>query len=107
MALFGTGCLSGAACGQGRGGAAAGCAQGGCAIGKFRGVTSMPVIMFGLLLVALGLLGLSAWWWSVVEVLRGVLPLVLVFVGVLALASGVSGLRPAGRVSDERLSGED
>ncbi len=67
----------------------------------------MPGIMFGLLCVALGLLGLSAWWWSVVEVLRGVFPLVLVFVGVLALASGVSGLRKDGKVSGERLTGED
>lgn len=67
----------------------------------------MPGIMFGLLCVALGLLGLSAWWWSVVEVLRGVFPLVLVFVGVLALASGVSWLRKDGKVSGERLTGED
>ncbi len=67
----------------------------------------MPVIMFGLLCLALGLLGMSAWWWSVVEFIRGVLPMVLVFVGVLALASGVSGIRKDGKVSDERLSTED
>ena len=67
----------------------------------------MPGIMFGLLCVAVGLLGLSAWWWSVVELLRGVVPLVLVFVGVLALASGVSGLRKDGKVSDASLAGED
>ena len=67
----------------------------------------MPVIMFGLFCFSVGLLGLSAWWWSVVELLRGFLPLVLVFVGVLALASGVSGLRKDGRVSDDSLSGED
>ena len=67
----------------------------------------MPVMMFGLFCVAVGLLGLSAWWWSVVELLRGVLPLVLIFVGVLALASGVSGFRAGGKVSDESLAGED
>ena len=107
MALFGTGCLSGSACGRGSGGGTSGCRQEGCAIGRFRGVISMPVIMFGLFSVALGLLGLSAWWWSVVEFLRGFLPLVLVFVGVLALASGVSGFRKDGGVRDASLSGED
>ena len=107
MALFGTGCLSGAACGRGNGGEKAGCHQGGCTLGRVRGVLAMPVIMFGLLCFCVGLLGLSAWWWSVVELLRGLLPLVLVFVGVLALASGVSGFRKGGRVSDESLSGED
>jgi len=63
----------------------------------------MPSIMFGLLAVALGLWGLSAWWWSVVELLRGVLPLALVFVGVLALAAGVSGLRKDGKVKDDDI----
>lgn len=67
----------------------------------------MPSIMFGLLAIALGLLGLSAWWWSVVEMLRGILPIALVFVGVLALAAGVSGLRQGGRVTDESLAGEE
>ncbi|MEI8393161.1 MAG: magnetosome protein MamI [Rhodospirillaceae bacterium] len=67
----------------------------------------MPSIMFGLLAVALGLWGLSAWWWSVVELLRGVLPLVLVFVGVLALAAGVSGLRKDSKMTDESLAGEE
>lgn len=67
----------------------------------------MPSIMFGLLSVALGLLGLSAWWWSVVELVRGVLPLALVFVGVLALAAGVTGLRKDGKVTDDSLAGEE
>ena len=67
----------------------------------------MPSIMFGLLTVALGLWGLSAWWWSVVELLRGILPLALVFVGVLSLAAGVSTLRRDGPVSDESLAGEE
>ncbi|CAK0747800.1 Magnetosome protein MamI [uncultured Gammaproteobacteria bacterium] len=68
----------------------------------------MPSIMVGLLAIALGLWGLSAWWWSVVELLRGILPLFLLFVGVLALAAGVSCLRPDGKSkSDERLGNDD
>ena len=107
MALFGLGCLSGLACGRAGGGEKDGCRPGGCTVSRFWGGFSMPVIMFGLLCVSVGLLGLSAWWWSVVELLRGILPLVLIFIGVLALASGVSGFRKDGRVSDESLSGED
>ncbi|CAH2598649.1 protein of unknown function [Rhodovastum atsumiense] len=53
----------------------------------------MPSIMIGLLAIALGLAGLSAWWWSVVELIRGVLPLLLVAFGVLALAAGLSAAR--------------
>ncbi len=67
----------------------------------------MPSIMFGLLAIALGLWGLSAWWWSVVELLRGVLPMVLVFVGVLALAAGVSRFGKGGKVTDESLANEE
>ena len=107
MAEFGTKCLSGQACGQGNNGSETRCKQNNCSVGRLRGGLKMPVIMFGLLCLALGLLGMSAWWWSVVEFIRGVLPMVLVFVGVLALASGVSGIRKDGKVSDERLSTED
>ena len=107
MAVLGSSCWSGGRCSQAGGAVKEACRPGGCAFSRVRGVMSMPVIMFGLLCVALGLLGLSAWWWSVVELLRGVLPLVLVFVGVLALDSGVSGFRKDGRASDESLAGED
>jgi hypothetical protein len=64
--------------------------------------------MFGLLAVALGLWGLSAWWWSVVELVRGILPLALLFVGVLALAAGVSDQRKTRKaVDDETLANEE
>ncbi|MBF0281878.1 MAG: hypothetical protein HQM07_04870 [Zetaproteobacteria bacterium] len=55
----------------------------------------MPTIIIGLLATAFGLWGLAAWWWSVVEMLRGLLPLLLLGFGLLALASGVSSVRKA------------
>jgi len=67
----------------------------------------MPSIMTGLLAISLGLWGLSAWWWSVVEVLRGVLPVALIFFGVIALAAGVSGLRRQQADRDADLPGVD
>ncbi|CAK0744401.1 hypothetical protein CCP1ISM_10013 [Azospirillaceae bacterium] len=80
---------------------------GGGSVGRWQKEGMMPSIMIGLLAISLGLWGLSAWWWSVVELLRGILPLVLVFVGVLALAAGVSGLRPAGKRRDDESLGND
>jgi FtsH-binding integral membrane protein len=58
----------------------------------------MPSVIFGLLALALGLWGLTAWWWSVTEFLRGALPIVLIGFGLVALAAGVQTVRePKGR----------
>ncbi len=53
----------------------------------------MPSIITGLLALSLGLWGMSLWWYSVAELLRGVVPLLLVFVGILALMAGVTRVR--------------
>jgi hypothetical protein len=53
----------------------------------------MASIVFGLVAIALGLWGLSTWWWSVVEVLRGVVPLLLILIGPVALGAGITKLR--------------
>ena len=66
----------------------------------------MPMMITGVLAIALGLLGLSAWWWSVVEMLRGVIPIVLLLFGLIALAAGLSSLRGEPKVSDEEFFGE-
>ena len=63
----------------------------------------MPIVIFGLLAIALGLWGLAAWWWSVTEILRGLLPIVLVGLGVLALAAGLTKVREQGKETDENL----
>lgn len=53
----------------------------------------MASIVFGLVAIALGLWGLSTWWWSVVEVLRGIVPLFLILLGPVALGAGITKLR--------------
>ncbi|MBF0136213.1 MAG: hypothetical protein H7833_10000 [Magnetococcus sp. DMHC-1] len=53
----------------------------------------MPSIIIGLVAISLGLWGLSAWWWSMVEFLRGVVPLFLVMFGFIALGAGVTRMR--------------
>ncbi|MBF0308760.1 MAG: hypothetical protein HQL56_04440 [Magnetococcales bacterium] len=56
----------------------------------------MPTIVFGLISMALGLWGLSTWWWSIVELLRGLVPLLLIVLGLVALGAGVSKIRNGG-----------
>ncbi len=64
----------------------------------------MPTIITGLLAVAFGLWGLTAWWWSVVELMRGLLPVLLLGVGLIALAAGVSKVQEEGDRKDEDFS---
>jgi hypothetical protein len=64
----------------------------------------MAQIILGLLAVTLGLWGLSVWWYSVEELLRGLVPIVLILFGVAALMAGVSKPVPRNRErSDQEL----
>ncbi|MBF0268825.1 MAG: hypothetical protein HQL44_09545 [Alphaproteobacteria bacterium] len=68
----------------------------------------MPSVIFGLLTVALGLWGLTAWWWSVTEFLRGALPIALIFLGLVALAAGVRTVRkPGGKAAGKAEAEEE
>ncbi|MEO5332459.1 MAG: hypothetical protein H7839_10580 [Magnetococcus sp. YQC-5] len=53
----------------------------------------MVNIGVGLVMLALGLWGMSAWWWSVTEVLRGVVPILLIIIGPIAIGAGMTRLR--------------
>ncbi|HIJ84200.1 MAG: hypothetical protein HW380_1216 [Magnetococcales bacterium] len=66
----------------------------------------MANIIFGLVALALGLWGLSVWWWSVVEMLRGVVPLLLVILGFIALGAGITRVRDEGTRDDVGLAEE-
>jgi len=64
----------------------------------------MPNIIFGLVAIALGLWGLSVWWWSVAEFLRGVAPIALILLGLVAVGAGVSVVREG---TDDGVADED
>ena len=71
----------------------------------------MASIVFGLVAIALGLWGLSTWWWSVAEVLRGIVPLLLILIGPIALGAGITKLRENSEVeailaADEMLGSD-
>ncbi len=53
----------------------------------------MPSIIGGIIAISLGVWGLSMYWWSIAELLRGLLPLLLIVGGLVALSAGVQMLR--------------
>ncbi|MBF0448115.1 MAG: hypothetical protein HQL67_07950 [Magnetococcales bacterium] len=53
----------------------------------------MANIIFGLVSLALGLWGVSVWWWSIVELLRGLVPICLILLGLVAIGAGVTRMR--------------
>ncbi|MBF0213557.1 MAG: hypothetical protein HQM00_08335 [Magnetococcales bacterium] len=53
----------------------------------------MPKIVFGLIAMSLGLWGISTWWWSIVELLRGLVPLTLLILGIVSLGAGVTRIK--------------
>ncbi|HIJ81523.1 MAG TPA: hypothetical protein HPP76_07435 [Desulfuromonadales bacterium] len=49
----------------------------------------MLSIVFGLIAICLGLWGAITYWWYMIDLLIAVLPLVLIFSGVVALIAGI------------------
>jgi hypothetical protein len=64
-------------------------------MGKYTGV------IIGAIVALLGLLGIASWWSDFVTVLKGSVPAMLIFGGVIALIAGVSEIR------DEAASKKD
>jgi hypothetical protein len=58
-------------------------------------------IIIGALVALLGLVLLGAWWTDFVIVIRGLIPVMLIFSGVIAAIAGVSELK------DELTSGKE
>ncbi|NQU95097.1 MAG: hypothetical protein HQ549_02525 [Candidatus Omnitrophica bacterium] len=56
-------------------------------MGKFLGVTIGVVVAF------IGLVLLIAWWYEFLFILRGVIPVLLIFGGGIALIAGLSELK--------------
>lgn len=50
-------------------------------------------IIAGLVLIALGIVLFLIWWYDFIYVVRGVLPALLIFSGLIALAAGISELK--------------
>lgn len=66
----------------------------------------MHSIIIGLIAIACGLWGLTVWWWSFVELMRGIIPVLAILFGLIALASGVSAARLDDKATDEDVLDE-
>ena len=53
----------------------------------------MLAIVFGLIFMILGLWGLASWWTDFMMVLKGLIPVLFVFGGLLAVIAGVTSIR--------------
>ncbi|MBF0328603.1 MAG: hypothetical protein HQL10_05560 [Nitrospirae bacterium] len=55
----------------------------------------MSSIVFGLIAMCIGLWGMVAYWWYVVDVFLAILPVILLFGGFIALMAGIkkTGIR--------------
>lgn len=67
----------------------------------------MNNIIIGLLGVSFGLWGLTVWWWSFAELLRGLVPLALILFGVVALGAGVSQIRTGKKIDDDLIGDKE
>ncbi|MBF0350108.1 MAG: hypothetical protein HQM11_03715 [SAR324 cluster bacterium] len=64
---------------------------------------SMPNgnLFVGLVVCLLGFWGLYVWWWSVAEVLRGVVPIILILFGLVAIGAGISKKQTNNQVDEK------
>ena len=49
----------------------------------------MTIIVVGIVMLTLGVWGIVAYWWSLLEILRGLIPFLLVLMGLIAIGAGV------------------
>ncbi|MEW5946435.1 MAG: hypothetical protein AB1742_09570 [bacterium] len=62
----------------------------------------MNVIIGGLIALALGIWGLVAWWWLVVETFQAVLPVILILGGLIAIAAGLRGMERQAKLTTQK-----
>jgi threonine/homoserine/homoserine lactone efflux protein len=55
----------------------------------------MKILLGGIVAVILGVVGLIAWWADFLEVLKGIIPIVLVLGGALAIYLGIEEIKTA------------
>lgn len=64
----------------------------------------MLAVILGLIFMALGLWGLIAWWGSFILVLKGLVPVLILFGGFIAVVAGVTSIRDS---MESRSSGRE
>jgi hypothetical protein len=55
----------------------------------------MKILLGGIVAVIIGIIGLIAWWADFLEVLKGIIPIILVLGGALAIYLGIEDVKTA------------
>ena len=70
----------------------------------------MTNLIVGLILLVLGAWGVAAWWDEFGEILRGMIPIVLILLGLAAIGAGMkskAASKPEGEDEDMTTSSDD
>ena len=58
-------------------------------------------VIIGAIVALLGLLGLKSWWGEFIMIIKGSIPIMLIFGGVIAVIAGLSELKDANAAKKE------
>lgn len=62
----------------------------------------MGNIILGVILIVVSIFGITYWWWDILVILRGLIPIVLFIVGIVAVIAGLEILRDRPRVNADK-----
>ncbi len=63
----------------------------------------MNNIIAGTILIVLSLVGMVFWWWDVLMLLKGLVPIALLALGIVAVAAGVSTLNEKPKTTNGKV----
>lgn len=69
-------------------------------------MTAFLSIIGGLIAIVLGVLGIMNWWTSFVEILKGIVPAILILGGLIAFFAGINEAKEASSVKKEEKKEE-
>ena len=58
-------------------------------------------VLGGIISILIGVWGITSWWWSFTELLKGAVPPVLVLGGLAALFAGIGEIKDSGQAKKE------
>jgi len=58
-------------------------------------------VLGGIISILIGVWGITSWWWSFIELLKGAVPPVLVLGGLAALFAGIGEIKDSGQARKE------
>jgi hypothetical protein len=67
----------------------------------------MKILLGGIVAVIIGVVGLIGWWADFLEVLKGIIPIILILGGALAAYLGIEEVKTTSSVKKEEIAKEE